>query len=223
MKKVSVILAALLMTLGANAQDKPIKFGVKAGANLSSVSNIKVSGSGVEVAMLESDGMNVGFHAGGFLNYSFGQFFGIQPELLFSMQGGKQKPSAVVGLGNTSISYVFDYLNLPILFEIKPVSGLSLLVGPQFGVNIYRSLTAEGETISGSEFDSLLKDNLEIGSFKSLDVSIGMGVQYTFAKNILVGARYNLGVTPAVSLSEGGATVSGWKNNVLQLSIGYAF
>ena len=99
---------------------------------------------------------------------------------------------------------------------------MSVLVGPQFGLNIYRSMKAgTEETLSGSKFDEVIKENL--GSFKSFDVAIGMGVQYTFAKNILVSARYNLGVTPAVSKSEGGLTASGWRNNSLQLSIGYTF
>jgi hypothetical protein len=206
------------MSLGANAQEKPIKFGVKAGINLSSVSDIKVSGSGIDATAGEGDGMSFGFHAGGFLNYSFGQFFGIQPELMFSIQGGKQKPTALaqqLGMPNVKASYVFDYINLPVLFEVKPVTNLSILVGPQFGFNVYRSITAAGETLSGKDF-------IDEG-FKPLDVSIAVGLQYAFAQKFHVGARYNLGVTKTYSESESGVSASAWKHNVIQLSFGYAF
>ena len=211
------------MTFGATAQEKPVKFGLKAGVNLSSVSKITVSGGGVEVSATERDGMAIGFHAGGFLNYSFGQFFGIQPELVFSKQGGKQKSPAASG-EDGSANFVFNYINIPILFEVKPITGLSLLIGPQLGLNVYRSASAEGETISGSDFDDWISsDDLPLGKFKSFDVSVAMGLQYTFSENFHVGARYNLGVTAPINRSESGVTVSGWKNNVIQLSVGYAF
>ncbi|MDR2563243.1 MAG: PorT family protein [Prevotellaceae bacterium] len=219
MKKFSVILAALLMTLGANAQDKPVKFGVKAGVNLSSVSSIKVSGGGQDEPLLEGDGMSVGFHAGGFLNYSFGQYFGIQPELLFSMQGGKQKSPGNDPL-KTSLS--LSYINIPILFEVKPITGLSLLVGPQIGLNVSRSGKLGDTNYSGSKFDELTKDSFGC-DFKKFDFSIALGLQYALPMNIYLGARYNLGVIAPINYSESGITVSGWKHNVIQLSVGYAF
>jgi hypothetical protein len=102
------------------------------------------------------------------------------------------------------------------------------LVGPQFGLNIYKSLTAEGETISGSDFDNdYLKEEFGTNPFKSLDVAVVLGVQYTFIEHLNIGLRYNLGLTNSISGSvvEEGVKeeFKGWKNRVFQLSVGWVF
>ncbi|MDR2359216.1 MAG: PorT family protein, partial [Prevotellaceae bacterium] len=97
MKKTILVLAALAVTLSVNAQ---VKFGVKAGLNASIISGVSMSPLGVDVAVLESDGMAIGFHAGAFVNFSFGRLFGLQPEVLYSMQGGKQKFGQLVGVSD---------------------------------------------------------------------------------------------------------------------------
>ncbi|MDR2466186.1 MAG: PorT family protein [Prevotellaceae bacterium] len=226
MNKVTAILAVLLISLCANAQEKPIRFGVKAGMNLSSVSDIKGAGNGITVAITQSDGMSVGFHVGGFMNYSFSQLIGIQHEFVFSMQGGKQKLSSFLAqqlpevpempaFPEVSTSYAFYYVNMPILFELKPVAGLSILAGPQFGFNVYKSVTYQDITYSGDEFND--------EGFNPFDVSIAMGLQYAFARKFHVGARYNLGLTKTASYNQDGISVSAWKHNVIQFSIGCAF
>jgi opacity protein-like surface antigen len=223
MKKILTLSLALLLGIGATAQ---IKYGVKAGLNVASLSELKAEGAGASASIAEGDGMSIGFHAGGFVNFSFGPLIGLQPELLFSMQGGKQKPSplaAQAGLPNVALSYTFDYINIPVLLDIKPFAGFSILVGPQIGFNIYKSATAElggeSETISGSDFD----DAFGSDSFKSIDFAVVGGLQYTFIDHLTVGARYNFGLTNAFSISESGADMTGWKNGVIQVSVGWTF
>ena len=96
MKKFVIFAAASLFAVSVNAQ-KPFTFGVKAGLNLSSVSVVKASEGGVSLNVFQNDGMTAGFHAGVFANFSLGEFVGLQPELMFSMQGGKQKLSEFLG------------------------------------------------------------------------------------------------------------------------------
>jgi hypothetical protein len=230
MKKGFILSLVLLLGIGATAQ---IKFGVKAGLNLSSLSDIKAKVSRVSVTAFKNDGMAVGFHAGGFVNFSFGQYIGLQPELLFSMQGGKQKPSSMVsqivsGLpNNLSYNYTFDFINIPVLLDIKPFANFSILIGPQIGFNIYKSATQSAggisETVSGSDFDDTFGDD----TFKSLDFAIVGGLQYTFIEHFTIGARYNWGLTNAysTSMTESGVTadVTGWKNSVIQVSVGWTF
>ncbi len=146
MKRILVAVVALLVVNGVFSQ---VKFGIKAGVNMSSVSGIEASAPGLSVEIIENDGMAFGFHGGAFANISFGEYFGLQPELLFSMQGGKQKLNSglllyMMGpseLDTYSSDFRFNYINLPILLEIKPIAGIDLgiLVGPQFGLNIYNS------------------------------------------------------------------------------------
>jgi opacity protein-like surface antigen len=221
MKKFLLIsMVALLGMATANAQ---IKFGAKAGLNLSSISDIKVSGAGASISILEGDGMLAGFHVGGFANFSFGQYIGLQPELLFSMQGGKQKPSALVYDESSSVDFTFDYINVPILVDIKPFANFSVLVGPQIGFNIYKSMSAEGETVSGSDFDKAFEAEFGKNPFKSFDFAAVIGLQYTFIEHLTIGARYSIGLANAFSISESGADAKGWKNNTFQFSVGWTF
>ena len=224
MKKILILSLALFLGIGAAAQ---VKFGVKAGLNLSSVSDVEASALGISISALENDGMAIGFHAGGFINFSFGQYIGLQPEVLFSMQGGKQKFSASpifpAELSNASIDYNFSYINIPVLLDIKPFANFSILVGPQIGFNIHKSATAKGETISGSDFDDFFGED----TFKSFDFAVVGGLQYTFIEHLTIGARYNFGLTNACSTSmrESGVDVDvkGWKNSVIQISVGWTF
>jgi opacity protein-like surface antigen len=232
MKKGIILSLALLLGIGAAAQ---IKFGIKAGLNLSSLSDIKAEVSGISVKVFDNDGMAVGFHAGGFVNFSFGQYVGLQSELLFSMQGGQQKLSSFLasrlipfGLpANLRYSYTFDYINIPVLLDIKPFANFSILIGPQIGFNIYKSATESAggvsDTISGSDFDDTFGDN----SFKSVDFAVVGGLQYTFIDHLTIGARYNWGLTGALSTSvtQSGVTVdmTGWQNGVIQVSVGWTF
>ena len=236
MKRILIAVVALLVVNSAFSQ---VKVGVKAGANLSSLSGVEMSAFGISLDMFESDGMSLGFHGGVFANISFGGYLGLQPELLFSMQGGEQKlgkellEEMGIPFGNIKLSYRFNYINLPILLEIKPVPlvDLGLLVGPQFGLNIYKSETAMGITTSGSEFDNGLKELFGKNPFNSLDVGLVFGLQYTFIDHLNVGLRYNLGLTNSISSTyENGlfpttykVDVTGWKNSVFQLSVGWFF
>jgi len=232
MKKILLLFVALFVVNSAFSQ---VRFGIKGGANMSALSDIEVSVLGISAKALVQDGMSIGYHGGAFANISINKFIGFQPELLFSMQGGKQKPNPSFSealedldlFGDMNISYQLGYVQVPLLLEIKPISDVNLgfLVGPQVGYNLTRKATAtyEGlsETISGSEFDE------EFGEgFEKLDAGLVMGLQYTIQK-LTIGARYNLGFTNGLdwSMSEYGMkmNMTGWKNNVFQISLGFSF
>jgi opacity protein-like surface antigen len=220
MKKVFILSLALLLGIGATAQ---VKFGVKAGLNLSSLSDIKVSTSGFSGSIFENDGMTIGFHAGGFINFSFGKHIGLQPEVLFSMQGGKQK------FDDQSADVILDYINVPILLDIKPSANFSILVGPQIGLNIYKSRTTDGKTLSNNDFEEKLKE--EFGTdfmyFTPYDITVVAGLQYTFINHLTIGARYNIGLINSIDMGQTmnhvKVSFKGWKNNVLQVSVGWTF
>jgi opacity protein-like surface antigen len=230
MKKVLILSLALILGIGANAQ---IRFGVKAGLNLSSLSDIEASALGVTVKFEEREAMAVGFHAGGFVNFSFGQYIGLQPEVLFSMQGGRQKvsaallsmvPAGAIPAGvNLSTDYSLSYINIPVLLDIKPFANFSILVGPQFGFNIYKSANDGSETLSGSEFEKSFESVFGENALNDFDFAVVGGLQYTFIEHLTIGVRYNFGLTNMCSTKLSDADVKGWKNNVIQISVGWAF
>jgi opacity protein-like surface antigen len=212
MKKIIVILTALIVTLGANAQTK---FGVKAGLNVSQISGGTVKGEVSED--IEASGMLVGFHAGAFANFSFSGVIGLQPEVVFSLQGDNDS--------DANAKTHLNYINVPILLDIKPVPNFSIFVGPQIGINIHRSMTGEGESISGSDLDDILEaTGMKINT---LDFAAVLGVQYILFDHLTIGARYNFGFTPAIGLTkevkDAGVSLSGVANRVIQVSLGWSF
>ena len=216
MKKTIVILTALLFTIGLNAQE--VKFGLKGGLNLSQLSKSTVEMGGYEETGEASD-MLMGFHVGGLLNVGFGEFFGLQPELMFSMQGGKETESGV------DVKFKLNYINVPVLFEVKPLTGFSLLVGPQIGLNISRAMSMSSggmsATVSGSDFDDALKgEGLKINK---IDFAAVVGVQYAVMGHFLIGARYNLGFSPVMDSDISNVKITGGANRVIQVSVGWLF
>ncbi|MDR0729003.1 MAG: PorT family protein [Prevotellaceae bacterium] len=218
MKKIIVILSAMmLITVSVNAQIG-VKYGLKAGLNVSQFGSGTLKGDGQPLD-IEASGMLAGFHAGGMLNVNFGGLIGIQPEVQFSMQGETEDD------GGETLKTTLGFINVPILVDIQPIPNLSILVGPQVGFNVYRSMSEDGVSVSGSTLD----ERLEAMGMKinTLDFAAVLGVQYTLLGHLTVGARYNFGLTPALGLTsvakDAGMSLSGGAHRVIQVSVGWFF
>jgi opacity protein-like surface antigen len=219
MKKIFLIaiLANLsLAPLVANAQEsvsggKANRFGIKAGLNLASISDCSIK-AGSNTIDIEGGKTTVGFHAGLFDNYSFNRLFGLQVEALFSMQGNKKSK--------------LSYINVPVLLELKPVQNLGILAGPQIGLNVVHPDKYDDTynlTANEISFDELRKIS---GSHETakFDIGVVVGVQYTVTNNLVIGARYNLGLTNIRTFeSVKNVNVSGYANRVIQFSAGWLF
>ena len=228
MKKILLLVAALALTIGATAQEKPFTYGIKTGLSLSQLS----SGSAEYMwGRFDNDAtdMLAGFFVSAHFNYSFGQFFGIQPELSFSMQGGKTSWESLIweeeyGGGKITQTGRYNYINIPVLFEVKPITNLSIFVGPQIGFNIYKSMTVKGMIntfLSGSDYDNYLE---QIGrKFNSVDFAAVVGLQYAIAGKYIISARYNIGFSTIIGSDMDNVSISGGDNRVLQFGVGYQF
>jgi hypothetical protein len=208
MKKIILILTALTITLGANAQT--LKFGAKAGMNVASLSAASYNGMKEKGAS-----MMIGFHVGGYVNYSITDMIGLQGELLFSMQGANKTEDTDVRL---------NYINIPLLAELKLIPSLpelSFFAGSQIGFNISRKVSwSDGSSASGSDLDKILEQSGE--KINTFDIAGVIGAQYTFMEHLTLGARYNMGITNGSS-GLSGVKVSGNRHNVIQLSFGWTF
>jgi hypothetical protein len=133
MKKVLLMTAALFAFGFSNAQDaksndKQVQFGVKAGLNVS-----MLSGGDLGVNLTSDTKSKVGFHIGGLAEIKFNDKFSIQPELLYSQEGGNNTYST----DYSGTFYTFDQditlskINLPIIFKYYVIEGLSIEAGPQ--------------------------------------------------------------------------------------------
>ena len=129
MKKIILLVVALaFLAINNKAQGyhddfrDRLMFGIKAGLNVSNVYDTK----GEE---FRAD-PKVGMAAGIFLSIPIGKFLGFQPEMLFS-QKGFQATGKILG-SNYGLTRTTDFIEFPMLFQVKPAPFLTLVVGPQY-------------------------------------------------------------------------------------------
>lgn len=200
MKK--IILAAIaVMTVGfASAQD--VRFGVKAGVNLSNFAGD-----------IDNTSSRVGFQAGGFAEFKISNKFFIQPELLYSNEGSKIKESESDYLYKTKLN--LSYLNIPVLAKYYIIDKLNIEAGPQIGF-LLAAKSKWDETYDGEKYSG--KDDVK-DAFKSVNFSLNVGAGYDFTDNISAGVRYNFGLS---NISDNDENLK-IHNNVISLSVGYKF
>ena len=189
--KALLLVAFAFVAMGVNGQD--LKYGVKGGLNVSSI--------GGDDANTKA---KIGFHIGGFAQYGINEALFIQPELLLSFEGAKDKD-----FDDKPIS--LTYLNIPVMigYNIGAIKGLSLEAGPQLGFLLGAKYDGETDMGSGDKF----KDQ-----FKSTNFSLNLGAGYAINDNIGLGLRYSLGLSSIAD--DSGSDV---KQNNFQLSVSYKF
>jgi hypothetical protein len=183
---ISFTLLMLLVNLPAWAQ---FEFGLKGGGNFSQLTED-----------LSSD-YRTGFHAGIFAEVK-AKKIGIQPEVLFMTGGGESQQ----GLFNGDLK--LDYIAVPVLVNIYPVSFLAIQFGPQFMYNTLAELTTTvgGNTSTRVLVDDLVEQRLWAGNV-GLKVNLPLGFR--------ISGRYVIGST---SLSKD-SQVEG-KQNFIMISLG---
>lgn len=128
MKKIVFLFAVQLcvaqFTFAQKNEDftEKLNFGLKAGVNLSNVYDEK----GEE---FRADS-KLGFAVGAFVDIPVGKFIGFQPEVLLS-QKGFQATGRILG-SSYSFTRTTTFLDIPLLFAIKPVDFITILAGPQY-------------------------------------------------------------------------------------------
>lgn len=145
----------------------------------------------------EDTDMRVGFHVGGYLNFSLSDAFSIQPELLFNSVGAKQSSS------DGDVDYAMNYISIPVMFKYSITENFNIQAGPQLGI-----LASAKAKIEGADID--IKD-----SFKTTDFGLNIGIGMDFGM-FNAAARYSIGLSNIADSGDGEVM-----NNVIQLSLGY--
>ena len=209
-----ILFTAILFITAISLHAQKFSFGVKAGANLANVTGYNNSGFDWDY------NSKAGFHGGIVGQYQISEKFGLQSEVIYSMQGAKDgyDPFYDVNFDTKELNLNLEYINVPVLAEYGITSGLTAQLGPQIGFLIHPEQEVE-YTYNGEDFklDSTLND-----ATKTVDFAIAGGLEYTFDMGLFVDARYNLGLT-TFSENRGGEVLSDSKNSVLQFSVGYMF
>lgn len=183
MKKIFGLLGLTMMSLVYSQS-----FGVKGGANISTISKENTWGD---------KNSKVGFYAGLYMNAPVNALLSIQPELIYNNMGVKYTN------GNTSHTLNLNYLSMPIMFQFELIPKFYVEGGPQFGVLISNKNKYESDSKTIIEKD---KD-----AYNQLDLSGGIGLGFKF-NNMAIGARYIIGFT---DIKKNGST--SWNNSDKQL------
>ena len=176
-----------------------IKYGVKAGVNLSNMSN--------DMTFDPAFSMGPGSHVGALVNLPWGQstasslpgtgLWGLQPELLFSNNVIKSKGGDIK----------LNYIKVPVMLKVYPLSALSIEIGPEFSYLI---------SSSPEEVD-LHEAVVGVGDCTGFNFGAGIGAAYEFGFGLMVGVRYSMNFTDLASNLK-------WKNNSnIQISAGWLF
>jgi hypothetical protein len=184
------LLVAALLLVGTTSIAQTFQLGIKGGVNVSNF-------NGGDFHNIDKKAL-VGFHAGGFVNFQFGDHFSLQPEVLFSSQGAKLKEST--DEQNIRLSYI----NVPVMLKYRFTGGFYLEAGPQIGFKVDESIGDQ-----------------EVADFaKSTDLSIAGGLGFHSSSGLGIGARYTAGISK-VGDFDSGDIAPDFKNGVIQVSLFY--
>lgn len=151
------LLFAAAFMLCATVSQAQIKFGAKAGLN---ISNVDFEFEGLSF----SPDSKTSFHVGAMAKYQINEQFGIQPEIVYSSEGAEIEDS----------DFDLAFINVPILLTYNPTEIFNIHAGPQFG--ILTSAELDGEDVK----DDLTSLNLSLGFGAAVELPNGFtgGVRY---------------------------------------------
>jgi hypothetical protein len=178
--------------------------GIKAGLNFANVTN----------ASSINGHSQTGFHAGLFLGGSSKKIFTSRTELLFSQQGYS------FSSGSTSGSQKLNYIMLAQLIAIN----ITKFVQIQFGGQMGYLLNAKSDSTQSSTGNSSVDKILSL--YNRFDYGFAGGLEIHPIAGLLVGARYNISLANLYKQPVDGSSTTGsinFKNNVVQLFVGYRF
>lgn len=210
-KLILVFVFATLMFGSAFAQKsnadfrEKVSFGVKAGINISNVYDSQGEQFNADAKL--------GLAAGIFVALPIGKFIGVQPEILFSQKGYKGSGSLLGS--NYSYTYTSNYIDVPLLFAIKPISLITILVGPQYSFLVKDSYKFDSALINIDQEHVFENDNIRKNTLSFLG-----GVDFNF-KRIVIGTR--VGWDIKANKGDGTSETPRYKNIWYQATIAFRF
>ncbi len=187
MKRILCTLSVIVLITGAVAAQQT-HFGLKGGVNVSSI----------EIDDGEDYESKTGVHLGGLAHIHITRHFAVQPELVFSMQGGEDE--------SENMKLKLNYINIPLLAQYMTNEGFRLQTGPQLGI-----LTSAESKFGDLEVDS--DDDVSTADFSWV-----FGAGYLFRSGFGIDARYNLGIS---NISDDESFEA--RNRVFQVGVFYQF
>jgi len=197
-----VFIAVALMT--SSVADAQIRFGVKAGLNLSSLS---LSSNNLDWSYKHRPG----FHVGAVVDFKVPLAgLGADVSVLYDQRNFKTSNYDASGkfdgtYSNVKLKYISIPINIKYTFGFDEVASLYLATGPQFSFNVDNgSFTLEDV---GKSFKA-----------KNFDFYWNLGIGFTVINHIRLGYTYNIPCTKSVDSPQGSV-----KNKTNQITLTYLF
>lgn len=170
-----------LLSISSPLMAQTVEFGIRDGVSLSWLAGIK------DTTPLG------GFYAGLTGDLYLGDHWGVGVDVTLAEQGVRCNPNSE----GVAISYLYDYLNIPLSLNYRVLLGdkhiLQFMAGGQIGTFLLGkyeytapSVTGDGY-VSGSEW-------LDSESFHPYDFGVLLGLQWSVGKTAIE-VRYTLGIT----------------------------
>jgi hypothetical protein len=212
MKKIILMIVVVTFMINySNAQKDPVdyrnypQFGLKAGANYSNVYNAK----GEQFVANPKFGLALGL----FVSIPIFTYIGIQPEIQISQKGFKATGS-ILG-GSYDFTRTTSYIDIPILFQLKPTGFVTFLVGPQYSYLLKQKDVFANATSSIEQEKEFQNDNIRKNTMCLL-----VGVDFNLS-HLVIGARVGWDVLN--NKGDGTSTTPQYKNVWYQATLGYRF
>lgn len=219
MKKLllSTAAAALVAVAAAPAAHaQSLRFGLKAGANLSNLSG--------DLVQQDQYKNRFGFQGGAMLNVGLlaDNLLAIQVEALYSQKGFKYADQQFTVGGSTfrnTGNVRYDYLDVPVLLRLK-TGGVFFEAGPQYSyllnISNNRSFTQNGNVVGSTSSSTSNLDNVRRNE---LGYAAGLGFQAE--SGFLVGLRYNGAFTDFAKDGYSNNEFRNARNSTFQAYVGY--
>ena len=193
MKKLFTILTVVALTTTISFAQA--QFGIKAGFNSSAIGTS-------ESELNEMMSSRIGLQFGGVVTIPFTDAVQLRTGAIYNQKG------ATIDFLEGDITLALDYLEVPVDFAFMlGDGGFALSAGPYFAFVMSAKAKLDGE----SE---------DIEDISGMDLGLNFGASYLINEQILIDARYGMGLMNLDSDSDSDETIL---NGALQISVGYVF
>lgn len=217
MKNLLVAITSIVITATASFAQETVEltnrtdyrerllFGFKAGANYANIYNVKGASFNADARW--------GFATGAFIAIPIGKLMGVQPEILFSQKGFQGNSSTLIG--DYKFSRTTSYIDVPLLFALKPSEFVSIVAGPQYSYLLsQKDVYTYGNTSIANETE------FSNSNLRKNTLCFTGGLDFTM-KHLVVGLR--VGWDFQKNNGDGTTTTMKYKNTWYQGTIGYRF
>lgn len=227
-KETGLIVTMLLCTFFVQAQGTSGRnragLGIRGGINFQNINGKDASGDKLENKLI------TGFNAGVNATIPLVPGFYIQPGLLYSMKGAKNK-QVIAGITISSTTKIY-YVELPLNFLYKPILGTGHLLlgfGPYIAIGTSGNVNYEGAGLSRTEkikFKNKVQftDARDVAYVKPLDAGANLLAGYEFNNKVSFQLNAQLGLVKInPEYEDSPNSKASFKNTGFGFSLGYRF